>query len=265
MVRISNCIVVLVNCLILLLGLLSLSLGVYLVVHGNTFCEEVLTDPLLILGVCLAVVSLLGLIGSLCKNNFFMFIYLAILFFSIPGLIGFTVFVFLVTNHGAGKVLSERDLIINQRKTADFSNWLQKHFVNDKNWNQIKSCLIDAKVCRSIGNNNNNNNDVRALVFFKKTLPAIQAGCCKPPTACGFHPTNETFWEVPKSGPASGDPDCLTWSNNEWTLCYDCNSCKGGVIDNLRKQWRSLAISNIVILIFLIFVYSVGCCARRST
>ncbi|XWS37212.1 hypothetical protein CRYUN_Cryun19dG0023900 [Craigia yunnanensis] len=262
MVRVSNCILVLVNSLLLLLGVLSLSFGVYFIVHGSTPCEKILKDPFLILGGFLAVVSLLGLIGSWCKNNFFMFIYLVILFFLILGLIGFTFFVFLVTNHGAGKVFSERELIIKDLKTADFSNWLQNHFVNDKNWNQIKSCLIDAKVCRSMGNNDDVN--YKALIFFKKTLPAIQVSCCKPPTPCGFHPKNATFWEVLKSGPATKDPDCLTWSNNRWTLCYDCNSCKGGVLANLRKQWRSLVIINIILVVFLIFVYSVGCCARRN-
>ncbi|XP_022769704.1 tetraspanin-11-like [Durio zibethinus] len=262
MVRVSNWIVVFVNSMLLLLGLLSLFFGVYFSVQASTHCEKVLTDPLLILGGCLAVVSLLGLIGSLFKNTFFMFIYLAILFFSILGLIGFTVFVFLVTNYDAGKVFSKRDLIINERKTADFSNWLQNHFVNDKNWNQIKSCLIDAKVCSNIGNNNDVN--YKALAFFKNTLPAIQAGCCKPPTPCGFLPKNETFLEVPKSGAATKDPDCSTWSNNQQTLCYDCNSCKGGILANIKEQWRSLAIINIILVVFLIFIYSVGCCARRS-
>ncbi|XP_022738686.1 tetraspanin-8-like [Durio zibethinus] len=261
--RVSNCIVVFPNSLLLLLGQLSLSFGVYFVVHGSTHCDKVLKDPLLIMGGFLVVVSLLGLIGSVCKNNFFMFIYLTVMFFLILGLIGLTVFLFLVTNHGAGKVFSERDLIIKERKSADFSNWLKNHFVNDKNWNQIKSCLIDAKVCTSVGNHNDHVN-YKALVFFKNTLPALQSSCCKPPTRCGFRPKNATFWEVPKSGPATADPDCLTWSNNQWKLCYDCNSCKGGVLANFRKAWKSWAIINVILLIFLIFVYSVGCCARRS-
>ncbi|XP_021287067.1 tetraspanin-8-like [Herrania umbratica] len=258
MVRVSNFIVGFVNVLLLLLGLVALSFGVYFVVHGSSHCEKVMTDPLLILGGFLVVVSLLGLIGSLCKNNFFMFVYLTVMFLLILGLIAFTVFVFLVTNPGAGKAFSDRGY--KEYKTGDFSNWLQNHFVNDKNWNQIRSCLIEAKVCNSAGNDVNYN----VLLFFKNTLPRIQAGCCKPPAPCGFSLKNATFWDVPKSGPASKDPDCLTWSNSQQKLCFDCNSCKGGVLANLRKEWRSLAIINVILLVVLILVYSVGCCARRS-
>ncbi|KAL4333690.1 hypothetical protein GQ457_07G026150 [Hibiscus cannabinus] len=218
---------------LLLLGLLSLLFGIYSVVVGvddkGSHCRQALTNTLLILGGFLVTVSLLGLVGSLLNNSCFMFVYLGVLFLSILCLIGFT-----------------------------------NHFVKDKNWIRIKSCLVDAKVCTT-GENNNGVN-YKALVFFKNTLPlpAIQAGCCKPPSSCGFVRKNATFWEVPRSGRATSDPDCLTWNNNQGKLCYDCNSCKSGILAKLRKEWKCLAIINIILLIFLVFVYSVGCCARRS-
>ncbi|XP_040974004.1 tetraspanin-12 [Gossypium hirsutum] len=298
MVRVSNSIVVFVNTMLLLLGLISLFLGIYFVIVNNgsnssSHCRKVLTNPLLILSGFLVTVSLLGLIGSLFKNSFFLFVYLGVMFLSILCLIGFTVFVFLITNNDAGKVFSEKEFFVKERKTGhfgltqlgllgllqvlqkllqhaeptssktmDFSHWLQNHFVNDKNWNRIKSCLIDARVCTSGSNANGVN--YKALVFFKKTFPAIQGGCCKPPSSCGFKPKNASFWEVPKSGAATSDPDCKTWSNNPRELCYDCNSCKSGILANLRKEWRSLAFINIILVVFLFFVYSIGCCARRS-
>ncbi|XP_017646723.2 tetraspanin-12-like [Gossypium arboreum] len=267
MVRVSNSIVVFVNTMLLLLGLISLFLGIYFVIVNNgsnssSHCRKVLTNPLLILSGFLVTVSLSGLIGSLFKNSCFLFVYLGVMFLSILCLIGFTVFVFLITNNDAGKVFSEKEFFVKERKTMDFSHWLQNHFVNDKNWNRIKSCLIDARVCTSGSNANGVN--YKALVFFKKTFPAIQGGCCKPPSSCGFKPKNASFWEVPKSGAATSDPDCKTWSNNPRELCYDCNSCKSGILANLRKEWRSLAFINIILVVFLFFVYSIGCCARRS-
>ncbi|KAB2073145.1 hypothetical protein ES319_A07G064000v1, partial [Gossypium barbadense] len=217
--------------------------------NSSSHCRKVLTNPLLILSGFLVTV-------------FFLFVYLGVMFLSILCLIGFTVFVFLITNNDAGKVFSEKEFFVKEPKTMDFSHWLQNHFVNDKNWNRIKSCLIDARVCTSGSNANGVN--YKALVFFKKTFPAIQGGCCKPPSSCGFKPKNASFWEVPKSGAATSDPDCKTWSNNPRELCYDCNSCKSGILANLRKEWRSLAFINIILVVFLFFVYSIGCCARRS-
>ncbi|CDY19220.1 BnaC05g14210D [Brassica napus] len=47
-------------------------------------------------------------------------------------------------------------------------------------------------------------------------------------------------------------------------LCFNCNACKAGVLANIREKWRHLLVFNICLLIFLITVYSCGCCARRN-
>jgi hypothetical protein len=61
------------------------------------------------------------------------------------------------------------------------------------------------------------------------------------------------------------DADCRTWSNDQSELCTDCNSCRGGVLQNVKSNWRKVAIVNIIVLVFLIFVYSCGCCAYRNS
>ncbi|OVA06436.1 Tetraspanin/Peripherin [Macleaya cordata] len=93
----------------------------------------------------------------------------------------------------------------------------------------------------------------------------MTSGCCKPPTYCGFTFVNATFWEVPKSGPAAQDSDCTTWSNNQDMLCYNCKSCKGGVLASLKRDWKHLTIFNISMLLFLIIVYTIAGCAFRDT
>ncbi|KAJ0613174.1 hypothetical protein HanHA300_Chr01g0035281 [Helianthus annuus] len=58
--------------------------------------------------------------------------------------------------------------------------------------------------------------------------------------------------------------DCIRWSNDQEQRCYNCNSCKAGVLASLRKSWRKVSIINIVVLIILIIVYVVACAAFRN-
>jgi len=63
---------------------------------------------------------------------------------------------------------------------------------------------------------------------------------------------------------STNNTDCSAWNNDPSTLCYGCQSCKAGVLANIKKDWKKVAIINIVVLVFLIMVYSVGCCAFRN-
>lgn len=81
----------------------------------------------------------------------------------------------------------------------------------------------------------------------------MQSGCCKPPTACNYN-NIETM----------EDPDCYRWNNAPAFLCYDCDSCKAGVLENIRRDWHKISVLNVVVLVFLIGIYSIGCCAFRN-
>lgn len=168
----------------------------------------------------------------------------------------FTIFAFVVTNKGAGEVVSGRGY--KEYRLGDYSNWLQKRVGNGKNWRRIRSCLEDSKVCKSLSDDAN----VDFQAYIKKSLNPLQSGCCKPPTECNFTYVNATVWNTPATGTNSTNPDCATWTNQN--LCFDCQSCKAGVLDNLKKDWKKVAILNIIFLIFLIVVYSIGCCAFRN-
>lgn len=91
----------------------------------------------------------------------------------------------------------------------------------------------------------------------------IQSGCCKPPLECNFKYQNETFW-IKSSTSTSNNTDCNEWSNDPSVLCYNCQSCKAGVLDNIKNDWKKVAIINIIVLVFLVIVYSIGCCAFRN-
>lgn len=251
MARPSNVIIIILNLLTLAAGLLAIGFSLWLINNNGSTCQKGLQKPVLYVGIALSVVSLLGLLGSCCKNTFILWIYLFLLFLLILGLICFTIFTIIVTNKGVGRALSNRG--IDHFRLGDYSKWLQRYVVNGKNWDEIKSCMVDAHFCQ------------RKPVFLAQaTTTAIQSGCCKPPKYCGFEFHNETYWAIPKSGPAVPDNDCKIWSNVQTQLCFECQSCQTSFHDNIKREWRTMAIVNVVILIFVIIVYSTGCCALRS-
>ena len=82
----------------------------------------------------------------------------------------------------------------------------------------------------------------------------LQSGCCKPPTACTY-----------ETGVIVGGEDCYRWNNGIETLCYECDACKAGVLEEIRLDWRKLSVVNILVLVLLITVYAAGCCAFHNT
>ncbi|KAF5190826.1 Tetraspanin-8 [Thalictrum thalictroides] len=157
---------------------------------------------------------------------------------------------------GAGKVVSERGY--KEYKLGDYSNWLQNRVNDNKNWRKIRSCLQDSNVCKSLAEDVNED----FQTYIKKSLSPLQSGCCKPPTECNLSYVNATVWDPPATPINSTNTDCTTWSNQY--LCFECQSCKAGVLDNLKRDWKKVAVINVIFLIFLIIVYSIGCCAFRN-
>ncbi|KAJ9187334.1 hypothetical protein P3X46_002800 [Hevea brasiliensis] len=258
MIRITNCIFSMMNIMLMMFGIATISSSLYLRQHSGSDCQKVLQNPLMIIGVFILVMALIGLMGSFWNVTIFLWMYSFVSFVMVIGLAAYLALTFVVTNEGAGKALS--GLGFKEYRLGDYSNWLRNHFEQGKNWDEIRSCLVDAQVCRSLGL------DVyqEASDFYKQQFSPVQSGCCKPPRYCGFEFKNATFWIMPKSGPSVEDSDCTTWSNTQDKLCYDCKSCKRGVLDNIKNEWRSLAVMNFCLLAFVVLVYSTSCCTRRN-
>ncbi|KAH1246623.1 Tetraspanin-11 [Glycine max] len=108
---------------------------------------------------------------------------------------------------------------------------------------------------------------VALFVTRNNTLSSVVYGfgCCKPPLQCGFTKKNATFWEVPaKASTAANNTNCRTWSNRQDKLCFNCDSCKGGVLANIRSQWRHLTIFNACVLVLVTTIYVLGYYAIRN-
>ncbi|CAI9779663.1 unnamed protein product [Fraxinus pennsylvanica] len=258
MVRFSNNLVGFLNIITLLLSIPIIGAGIWLSKQASTECERFLDKPVIILGVFILVVSLAGIVGSCCRVSWLLWVYLLVMFLLILLLLSFTIFAFVVTNKGAGEALSGRGY--KEYRLGDYSNWLQKRVRSDKNWNKIRSCLQDSKICQRLLDNGSS---TEVQDFYRERLSALQSGCCKPSNDCNFQYISPTNWtRTPTS--SSTNPDCSAWSNDPDTLCYNCNSCKAGLLDNIRSDWKKVAVINIIFLVFLVIVYSVGCCAFRN-
>ncbi|KAL8487968.1 hypothetical protein ACS0TY_023842 [Phlomoides rotata] len=242
--RISNGVVTGLNVLAIVLAFSAIGFSVWFQVKAESRCQRVLKRPLLIFGVALLVVSAAGMVGSWFRVSFILWVYLLMLFLLIIALITLTVFTIMVTNKRVGTAVS------GDHRLAHYSTWLQNYVINARNWDEIKSCLVGVKLCQAN--------------YQRNITPLLQSGCCKPPSYCGFEFHNATYWTPPKTGPAAADPDCKTWSNGQEELCFDCYSCKKAVLDNIRREWRLMALINIAIILFVIVVYSLGCCALRN-
>lgn len=166
--RLSNNLVGILNFVVFLLSIPILAGGIWLSHRSSTDCEKFLQTPIIVIGAFLLAVSLCGLVGACCRNSLLLWIYLLVMFLLIVLLFCLTVFAFVVTNKGAGEVVSGRGY--KEYRLGDYSNWLQKRVENSKNWRKIRSCLVDSKVCQKFEENGNRTLDQ----FVKENLSPLQ-------------------------------------------------------------------------------------------
>ncbi|BAT79856.1 hypothetical protein LR48_Vigan04g024600 [Vigna angularis] len=258
MFRVSNNLVGVLNLLAFLLSIPILVTGVWLSKQANAECEWWLQRIFIVLGVFLLVVSLAGLVGACCRVSCLLWLYLFVMFLLILLVLSFTIFAFVITNKGAGQVLSNRGY--KEYRLGDYSNWFQNRVNNAHNWNRIRSCLRSSKICSQFQTQFANDNLQK---FYAENLSSLQSGCCKPSDSCNFEYQGPSVWKKTESGNYS-NPDCNAWDNDPNVLCFNCQTCKAGFLQSLKTDWKKVTIVNVIFLIFLIIVYSVGCCAFRN-
>ncbi|KAK1297916.1 Tetraspanin-4 [Acorus calamus] len=265
MMRGSNQLVGAINFVTFLVSIPILGGGIWLSSRANnTDCLRFLQWPLIIIGVAIMVISLAGFAGACYRQTWLLWLYLFSMFWIILALLGFIIFAFAVTDKGRGRPATDQSATFLEYHLGDYSGWLKDRVSDPVYWRKISSCLRDAKACRYMGRYDNMGNSESVTMFYRRELSPIQSGCCKPPTACGAVYVNETAWN-PGQGNLAVDLDCNRWSNNQQMLCYNCDSCKAGVLAEVRKSWRKVSVINIVVLIILIIVYVVGCAAFRNS
>ncbi|XP_057750917.1 tetraspanin-10-like [Arachis stenosperma] len=244
-----------INFLTMVLAIVVIIFGVWMSMHHDG-CRKSLTLPVLALGAVIFLISIVGFLGALKNNSILLWIYLILLFFVLVGILVFTVLVFIVTNDGSGH--SVTGLRYKEYQLQDYSSWFLKELNNSHNWERLRVCLVKSDDCNKLSKK------YKTLKEYKLAkLSPVEAGCCRPPSQCGFPAVNSSYYDL-TFHPASANKDCKRYKNSGAIKCYDCDSCKAGVAQYMKIEWRVVAIFNVVLFVVLCIVYFVGCCARRN-
>ncbi|CAG7890456.1 unnamed protein product [Brassica rapa] len=118
--------------------------------------------------------------------------------------------------------------VYKEYRLGDYHPWLRSRVRDQEYWNSIRSCILTSKTCSKI-------ESWTTLDYFQRDMTSVQSGCCKPPTACTY-----------ETGVIVGGEDCYRWNNGIETLCYECDACKAGVLEEIRLDWRKLSVVNIL-------------------
>ncbi|KAJ4959579.1 hypothetical protein NE237_026690 [Protea cynaroides] len=251
----SNNVIGAINFFGVLLSIPIIGAGIWLTNEPDNACVKILQWPVIILGIVILVVALAGFIGAFWRIPWLLIFYLIAMLILIILLASLVVFIYMVTMRGSGHIAPSRAYL--EYHLDDYSGWLRRRVQSSYKWDQIRNCLSSTTMCSEL-----NQSYHMAEDFFNTHLTPLQSGCCKPPTKCGYTFVNPTYWISPID--MSADMDCLQWSNDQTQLCYACDSCKAGLLANLKKEWRRVNVILVITLIALICVYLMGCCAFRN-
>ncbi|KAF4371458.1 hypothetical protein CsatB_010412 [Cannabis sativa] len=252
---VSNNITAVLNFIAFLCSIPIIAAGTWLASKPDNECIHAFRWPVVILGVLILLVSLAGFVGACWNKQGLLAFYLFCMAILIALLLILLVFAFVVTRRDGSYQVPGR--YYKEYRLDGFSDWLRDRVTSSANWGKIRACLADSDVCTKL-----NQDYLTADQFFNAHISPLQSGCCKPPTVCGYNYVNPTLWINPVN--QVGDPDCFLWSNDQTQLCYNCNSCKAGLLGNLRQEWRKANVILIVAVVVLIWVYLIACSAFKN-
>uniref|UniRef100_A0A452YJF5 Tetraspanin n=3 Tax=Triticinae TaxID=1648030 RepID=A0A452YJF5_AEGTS len=237
-----------------ILAILVVGFGFWMSTH-NDECRRSLTIPVMGLGGVIFLMSLAGFVGAWKNISCLLWTYLIMLFVVLVAIMVFTVLAFIITNTGTGHAVPGSRY--KEYRLQDYSSWFVKQLNDTDKWTHLRSCLVKSDDCNSLSNR------YKTLKQYKLAeLTPIESGCCRPPAECGYPALNASNFDL-SYHPVSTNVDCKLYKNDRFLRCYDCNSCKAGVAQYMKTEWRVVAIFNVILFIILSFVYFVGCCARR--
>ncbi|CAI9100552.1 OLC1v1037678C1 [Oldenlandia corymbosa var. corymbosa] len=252
---VSNNITAFLNFLAFMCSIPIIASGTWLASKADNECIHWLRWPVVFLGIAILLVSLTGFIGAYWRKESLLGVYLVCMAILIVLLLVFIVMAFVFTRPSGAYHVPGREY--EEYRLDGFSSWLRDHITSSDNWVKIRACLADSGICPKL-----NQKYITVDQFYAGHLSPIESGCCKPPTLCGYQFVNPITWINPATPVA--DADCNLWNNDPGQLCYYCDSCKAGLLGNLRREWRKANVILIVTVVVLIWVYLIACSAYRN-
>uniref|UniRef100_A0ACD5TJC6 Uncharacterized protein n=2 Tax=Avena sativa TaxID=4498 RepID=A0ACD5TJC6_AVESA len=243
-----------INFFTMMLAILVVGFGFWTSTH-NDECRRSLTIPVMALGGVIFLMSLAGFVGAWKNISCLLWTYLIMLFVLLVAIMVFTVLAFIITNTGTGHAVPGARY--KEFRLQDYSSWFVKQLNDTEKWTHLRSCIVKSDDCSSLSKR------YKTLKQYKLAdLTPVESGCCRPPAECGYPALNASNFDL-SFRPVSTNVDCKLYKNDKSIRCYDCNSCKAGVAQYMKTEWRVVAIFNVILFVILSCVYFVGCCARR--
>lgn len=165
MVRWSNAVVCFVNILTLLIGTAFIC-GFTLKSSGKE-CLHGVQWTFTCIGVFMLILSMLGIFGSCCRFNYFLGIYIFLLFLMMFIVISAITWTFMNTSKVTNGNAPEYKLVVS-------SSWIQKKII--RNWKGMEKCIRETKLCSDqvmevlVKINNTNTKDTIGLTELYNTL-----------------------------------------------------------------------------------------------
>ncbi|KAK3141182.1 hypothetical protein QOZ80_4BG0330520 [Eleusine coracana subsp. coracana] len=156
---------------------------------------------------------------------------------------------------------------VREYSLGDYRGQLKRQVGESRFWARISGCLLRRHPCNGMSPLFLDPNS--GVLLANRTsnkfpddpgLSPIESGCCKPPLSCGFTYVNQTTWTVPAGAPTNNtDDDCSRWSNDQGKLCFQCDSCKAGVLADIQRAWATPVILMTFFTLLHIILYPCIC------
>lgn len=237
-----------INFIAVLAALAVIALGIWLATRpGN--CEKNAIVPVFVIGAFFLLVAALGLFGAWFLLIPILYTYLVLTFVVLIWFLGLSLFIFIVTQKGGGYYVAGQSF--KEYNVNDYSDYVQHRLHKADNWNHLKAVIGHGHSCMEF-------DQISPVDYPYSNLSPLQSGCCRPPAECGYTMTGNGTFSTTKV-PLSDNPDCTRYANDDSIKCYDCDSCKGAVAQDLKRSGRVAGIVTLVIFILMVGILIVAC------